>query len=57
MLVMFRPSIGDAAVAEDQRLDDQHHRHAERADPRADQDRGERAAEQVAADRPGRSGS
>ena len=50
MLVMFRPSAVTPPSAKTRRLDDQHHRHAQRADPGADQHRGERAAEQVAAD-------
>ena len=44
-----RPERGQPAVGEQQRLHDQHDRDAQRSHPRPDQDRDQRAAEQVAA--------
>ena len=49
MLRMFAPSARDAAVGEEEGLDDQHHRHDEAGEPGPEQDRGQSGAEQVAA--------
>ena len=47
--MMLRPSAREAAVGEQQALDEQDHGHAERTRPGADEHRGQDAAEQVAA--------